>query len=270
MKRLVLWCLLLGISPALVYAEVKIVELQYRAGSELVEQVRELLDEGEKAQVAGNNLVLVADGDSLLAAEQLIAILDRKPLQLTVRMKKIEQGQVVGQGSDGAVALSNRGQLNSPASASLRLGTSSSQLEQSISVLEGGGGWLQVGSEVPFTKQWSAYTGLISGFSKQIEYKTISTGFWVRPVRVTGADVLVDIEPQINRVDGRSDQDPPTIRFSQLKTRLLVPLGEWYPLGSQFSRGDQVSREIISWRNDAGNPDQTIYLRIDPPAGFSP
>ncbi len=256
--------------PNSVFAAVEIIELKHRAATELLESVRELLAEGEKVQAAGSALVLVAEGDSLTAAKKLIALLDRQLQPLVVRLKLSEQQQRVAQDASGTINYGTGSQLSAAASGSRRYGNSSQNLEQTLSVVEGSGGWFEVGKEIPYKKQWAAFSGDISGYFEQIDYKTVAAGFWVRPVQVLGTSVLVDIEPQMKQLDSRDDQGPPKIRFSQLRSRLRVPLGEWYPIGGHLQQQDPVSRDIISWRTRTAETDQVLYLRIDPAPGFSP
>lgn len=256
--------------PNSVFAEVKTITLKHRVAAELLEPVRELLDADEKAQAAGATLILVADGESLNAAEQLILQLDRQLMPLLVRLKLSEQQQPVGQDVSTAIVIGNHSQLSVSSSGSRQLGNSRLDSVQSLSIVEGSRGWFEVGKEIPYRQQWSAFAGDISGYSEQIAYKTVTAGFWVYPIQVIENSVLVDIEPQINQLADRNGQGPPGIKFSELRSRLKIPLGKWYPIGGHLQQHDQVSRDIIAWgtRNTAAG--QVFYLRIDPAAGFSP
>lgn len=267
--RLFAISLILLLLPNFVFAEVKIIPLKHRAATELLVPVREVLDEGEKVQAAGSTLVLVAEGDSLLAAEQLIGLLDRKLMPLVVRLQLTEQ-QPVGQDFSAAVVLGTQPQISVATSGRRTLSNSRMNMEQSLSVVEGSGGWFEVGKEVPYKQQWAAFTGDISGYSEKIAYKTVTAGFWVHPLQVIDNSVLVDIEPRISRLAGRNDQGLPEISFSQLRSRMKITLGEWVPLAGNLRQHDQVSRDIISWRTRNVGAAQEFYLRIDPAAGFSP
>ena len=268
--RLLFFCLWILCLPNLAFAEVKIIELKHRTAADLLGPVRELLDADEKVQAAGNILVLVADGESLLAVESLLGLLDRQLQPLVVRMKLSEQQQQVGQQLSATVSYRGNSQLITTGSGSRRLGNSSQELEQTLSVVEGSGGWFEVGKEIPYKQQWSAFSGETSGYSEQIAYKTVAAGFWVLPVQVIDQSVLVEIEPQINRLAGGEQQGPPKLSFSKLRSRLQIPLGEWYPIGGHLQQHDQVSQDIISWRTGGGEAQQTFYLRIDLASGFSP
>lgn len=266
-KLFIIVCLVLIALPAA--AEVKVITLKHRAAVDLVPQVQKLLDDGEKAQGTGNHLVLVADGESLQAAERLIDLLDRTLTSLVIRLRQVEQQQRVGQDVSASVTLSTRSSSSLETSTSRHLGNSTSQIEQTLHVLEGESGWLEVGRDIPYTQEWSAFTGDIKGYTAKIDYRRIAIGFWVRPVQVQNGQVLVEIMPQFNKLQGEKS-DPPVIRFSQLRSRLSIPLGEWYPLGQQIQQGDRLSRAIVSWRNKRAQSDQELFIRIDPAAGFSP
>ena len=268
--RLLIVCCFLLLLPNLAVAEVKTIKLKHRAASELLGPIRELLDEGEKVQAAGSALVLVADGESLTAAEQLIILLDRQLMPLVVRLKLAERKQQVGEEVSAVVHYGTDTQLFATASGDRRLGNSERNLEQVVTVVEGSGAWLEVGKDIPYKRQWSAFAGDISGYSEQIAYKTVAAGFWVRPVQVIGNSVLLEIEPQINQVDDKHGQGPPQIRFSQLRSKIQIPMEVWYPIGGHLQQHDQVSQDIISWRTGNVASEKMFYLRIDPAAGFSP
>jgi len=262
-NKLLLICLLL-LMPLNCLAEVKIIELKHRAAAEVEEQVRSLLDDGEKVTAAGSHLVLIANGESLQAAEQLIAVLDQQQQNLLIRVRMNEERQQAGKDSSAVVSYSNTKELASTGNIDYRIGNSSSAHEQSLQLLEGGRGLIEIGKEIPYTEQWAVVTGEITGYSESIGYKNISTGFWVSPVKILGDKVLVDVEPYISDADVGRGERAPQIDYSQLSTRLQVPLRQWYPLGSQMEQRDKISRSIISWRSEDGQAERDLQIRIDP------
>lgn len=268
--RLLVISWLFVLLPNLAAAELKIINLKHRAAFDLLAPVRELLDAEEKVQAAGRTLVLVADGETLNAAQQLIDLLDRPLRSLLIRFRLAERQPPVGQDPEAAMVIGNHSQRSILSSGSRQFGNKLVNLEQSLRVVEGSGGWLAVGEEIPYQQSWSAFIGKVNGFSEQIAYKTVVAGFWVQPIQVIENTVLVDIEPQISQLASRENQGAPEISFSQLRSRLKIPLGEWYPIGEHLTQSDQVSRDIITWRTRSTNTGQTFYLRIDPDAGFPP
>lgn len=260
MKKLFLLLVLLAL-PLTGNAEVKIIEVKHRSAVELEREIVKVLDDGEKVQAAGSHLVLVATGDSLKAAEELIALLDTEQRNLLIRIRQQQSQQTVASDTNAIVRYGNQSAL-SP-SVGFKLGNTDSGQEQQLTVIEGGKGLIEVGREIPFTEKWAALTGENTGFSQETAYKMIVTGFWVSPERVVGEKVLVDVEPYV----GNAEQDAseaPRIDFSQLRTRLQVPLGEWYPLGRQLMHRDKISRAIISWRSSDKQSDRRLEIRIDP------
>jgi hypothetical protein len=261
-KKLFLLILFLCL-PFVGYAEVKIIEVKHRAASSLESQVRELLDEGEKVQAAGSHLVLIADGESLQAAEKMIELLDRAQQNLLIRVRQSENQQLAGEHSSGVVRYNSKTGVTTSGKIATRLSNSRQSTEQSLVLVEGGRGLIEIGRDIPYTEQWAAFSGDTSGYVESKAYKKVATGFWIYPEKVIGDKVLVDVEPYIGNAEQDGSQ-PPQVDFSQLRTRLQVPLGEWYPLGNQLSNRDKVSRAIIRWRTSDGRTDKQLEIRIDP------
>ncbi len=262
MKRILLLIILLAL-PFIGFAEVKIIEVKHRAAETLEEQVRSILDDGEKVQAAGTHLILIASGESLQAAERMIALLDVVQQNLLIRVRQSEQRQQAGGETSASVHYNSKTGLSTAGQGGVRLSNSSTVNEQSLIVAEGGQGLIEVGREIPYTQEWAVLTGETSGYSESTAYKTVATGFWIFPEKVVGEQVLVDVEPYISRSEQGRTQ-PPEVGFSQLRTRLQVPLGQWYPLGSQLQHRNKLSKAIISWHSSDGQSDHSLEIRIDP------
>lgn len=262
MKTLLLAILLQLALPLTGQAEVKIIELKHRSSAELEKRVRPLLEDGEKVTAAGSHLVLIASGDSLKAAEELIALLDTRQRNLMVAIRQQESAQTVGSDSSASVHYGNNDTLAGSVAAGFRRGNTDSSEEQQLTLVEGGCGLIQIGREIPYTEKWAVLTGDNTGYSQETAYKSIATGFWVCPEQIVGDSVLLDVEPYVSKAEQEGTQAP-QIDFSQLRTRLQVPLGNWYPLGSQLAHRDKVSKEIISWRSSDRQTDRRLEIRID-------
>ena len=262
MRYLLLICVFC-LLPLQAAAEVKLIELQHRAPAEFLRQVRGLLDKNEKVQAAGNHLILIADGESLQAAERLIALLDVPQVNLLIQVRQTAESQHAGKETSTSVHYGNRSGLSTAVGTGFRYGNSTAVQKQTLRLVVGGKGLIEVGREIPFTEQWSAVTGDISGYAEKTAYKTIAAGFWVYPLRLLGDKVLVEVEPYISAVGNAAEHDPPQINYSRLRTRLLVPLAQWYPLGSQLSQRDKLSRAIVSWRSSDGQGEQKLQIRIE-------
>lgn len=260
-KQLLIVLLLL--LPLQCLAEVKIINIKHRPAAELAERVRGLLETGEKVEAAGSHLIVIADGESLLAAEKMIALLDQPLNNLSIRVRQVTTRQTAGSSAGTVIHYGNTGQSNLAVGGGVQLGNSGSVQEQSLQLTEGGEGLISIGREVPFTEEWAAVTGNETGYGEKIAYRTITTGFRISPVAILGSKVLVDVEPFIASADQNFSGSAPQIDFSQLRTRLQVPFGRWYPLGQQMQLRDEISRSIVRWRSNGGQAEQQIQIRID-------
>lgn len=261
MKRFLLLLLLCAL-PLISHGEVKIIEVKHRPASDLVAQVKPLLDEGEKIESAGSHLILIANGETLNAAEKMIALLDVAQRNLSIRVRQSEQRQRVGAETSASVHYGTG--INGEGDSGYRLGNSNKAVEQTLQLVEGSRGLIEIGREIPFTRQWAGVTGDVIGYGEQLDYKIVATGFWVAPMKVVGDQVLVDVEPYISDASSQGGTAAPRIDFSRLRTRLQVPLGRWYPLGSQLQHRDKISRAIISWSSANDQVDRQLDIRIDP------
>jgi len=248
--------------PGVVFAEVEIIEVKHRAASDIVSQLRVILDDGEKAEAAGSHIILIADGESLQAAVKMIALLDTAQRNLVIRIRQSEERQRVGKDVSAAVRYSTHAAGTVAVESGYRLGNSSTSQEQSLQLIEGGRGLIEIGHEIPYTQEWAAVTGDTTGYSESTAYQTVATGFWIYPKKLVGDKVLVDVEPYVGNAK-KNGSAAPQIDFAQLRTRLQVPVGQWYPLGSQLMHRDKVSRAIISWRSSNRQADRQFEIRID-------
>lgn len=259
--RILLYLLIFLLLPLECLAEVKIIEIKHRVADDFVKPIGALLDSDEKITAAGGHLVLIADGESLQAAVQLIAVLDTPQKNLLISIRHTKEQQAVGKDLSASVRYATESTRMTGSGAVMR-GTSSRSLEQQISIIEGGSGRIEIGQEIPFTRQWAALTGETTGYSETIDYASIATGFWIYPVKVSTENVLVDVEPFLSDATGHK-QLPPQINYSQMRTRLQVPVSQWYPLGAQMMARDQVSQAIVSWRSADGQENRNLQIRID-------
>jgi len=260
-KKIFLVFMLLAL-PFNSFAEVKIIEVKNRSTDALAEKVRPLLNDGEKIEAAGTHLILIATGDTLQAAEKMIALLDVAQQNLLVRVRQSEQRQMAGQDASAAIRHNSQTGVTAAGQATRRLGNSRETTEQSLTLLEGSRGLIEIGRDVPYTEEWAVLAGEVAGYAETTAYKSLATGFWIYPEKVQGETVLVDIEPYVAQLSG-DKADPPEISFANLRTRLQVPLGQWYPLGDQLRHRNKVSQAIISWRSSNGQADRSFEIRID-------
>jgi hypothetical protein len=265
-KKTLLALLFILIFPVVCSAEVRVFTLQERAAVDIVDQIRELLDDGEKVQAAGSHLIVIAEGDSLLATEKLVAVLDHLPSELIVRVRfeNSESGNTAG------IPEPNFETEKKQKDSIRYLGNTRSTTNQVIRLQEGSTGWLEIGRKVPYTQEWSVFAGDISGYRVKNNYLALKTGFWVHPAQVIGQHVLTYIEPQVVGLQEKSRMNPPEVHFSAYHSKAYLPLGKWIPLVSHIHQQDSLGQQILSWHSDNASSRRVVMVRIDDARGFSP
>lgn len=267
MRRIFL-VLILTLLPATTWAEVKVVQMQHRAPTEIAEQVRTMLDDGEKVQAAGDFLVIRASGESLTAALELIKGLDRPAEQLVIQVRFRQEHQQVGSRTGGAVHYGTDGLAVSGDSVRL-LGNSRDQQLQTLRVQEGSAAWLEVGRDIPYTEELAVFSGDIEGVAEKTAYRNVSTGFSVVPQQVLGDNVLLEIDPRIMAAEGNGDRAP-VVSHGGTATRTTVPLGQWIELAAHLRDDDRFGRAVLYSNRSRDQGDLRIFIRIDRADGFSP
>jgi len=255
---------LLNFTAVCAQAESKVFTLTERAPVEIVGQVRELLDSGEKAVAAGPTIVVQGSAESIAAVGKLIAALDRQPEQLIIRVSNERHSQLAGQ------RILATGERPAGGPGTHYLGNDFHRLEYSLRVQEGAVAWLEIGRDIPYTEEWAAFSGDINGYRERTAYQKITTGFRVVPVQVMGDKVLVALDPEFMDASGGSGNRAPEIDFSRYHSQMYLPLDTWVELGGQFNSSNRLGRAIISSSTGSGVTKENIFIKIERAAGFSP
>ena len=255
---------LLSFTAVCAQAESKVFTLTERAPVEIVGQVRELLDNGEKAVAAGSTIVVQGSAETITAVGKLIAALDRQPQQLIIRVSNERHTQLAGQ------RILSTGQRPAGGPGTRYLGNDFRHLEYSLRVQEGTVAWLEIGRDIPYSEEWAAFSGDIEGYRKRTAYQKITTGFRVVPVQVIGEKVLISFEPEFMDASGGSERKAPEIDFSRYHSQMYLPLDTWVELGGQFKSSNRLGRAVIYSSAGTGNDKEDIFIKIERAAGFSP
>lgn len=261
-RLFVLLLLLFFMSTLPAQATVKVIPLQHRHASELVEKLRGLLDADEKVEAAGSSLVLTASGESLTAAEQLIRLLDQPRHQYVVRLRYEEQDQTVGR--KNTLSSGKKPAVNNS------WGTGSPVTEQSLLVEDGTTGWLELSRKIPVTGQWSIFSGEVNGYLEEIDCLDISSGFLVSLQALSEGKVLLSLEPGIASTGRDIKGAAPKIDTTGLHSEISLPLNTWILLGSQTEPPQKPGQGAVSWGANGREPSRYLFVRIEAAAGFSP
>ncbi|BCA79709.1 hypothetical protein [Desulfuromonas sp. AOP6] len=252
---IVLVCSLVG-PPVEARSEAfRVIQLQHRFAGDILPLITPLLREGEN--VTGNDSVLIlhASPDRLSDLTDLVTTLDtpRKTLKISVRQERA--------GGDGAtrtgLVLSGPEQIY--AGGTRTLGNRQQATESFLRVLEGEAALLVIGREVPFTTEIAVVAGKHRAFSRTVEYKSVTTGFWVRP-KILGQKIFLEVVPHMMALGPQGEE---TLEFQELSTTVALSPGQWVDLGQQLQQADEVSSSIVRLHTHNSQGEGRIWIRVD-------
>jgi type II secretory pathway component GspD/PulD (secretin) len=214
-----------------------------RPAQELLPRVRTVLSPTGRASADTiTNTVIVSDTpESIEKVRQLIQKLDRPVPQVTVTLR-------YAQAATKSRSLSTSGGISGH-QGGLRMssGTLNRKKNLQLTISSGSSGFLMVGRDVPFTSYWLDLCSRYGyRFGWLTEYKTVSSGFEVRPV-VLGERVDLTILPRLSFGNNRE------IRFTEAATRVVVPRNTWVRLTAENNSMDTVSAAILTANGQTNN-----------------
>jgi len=252
---IILVCILIGHATETRGEAFRVVQLQHRFAGDILPLLTPLLNEGER--VTGNDSVLIlqASPKRLSDLTDLVTALDtpKKTLKISVRQERA--------GGDSAIrtGLYQAGSDEVRAEGTRTLGNRQQTTESFLRVLEGEAALLVIGREVPFTTQMAAVAGRHRGFSRTIEYKSVTTGFWVRP-KILGQRIFLEVSPHMM---AQGPQGEETLEFQELNTTVELPPGQWVDLGQQLQQADEISSSIMRLQTHNSQGEGRVWIRVD-------
>ncbi|MDW7646356.1 MAG: hypothetical protein SCI25_15105 [Desulfuromonadales bacterium] len=252
---MILVCLMWGQFSVARSEAFRVIQLQHRFAADILPLVAPLLEEGEKATGSDSVLVLRASTGRLAELTDLITALDRPRKTLKISLRQTRAGQT----GDLSAGFYRVGPDQFQAEGQRTLGNRQQTTESFLRVLEGETGLLILGREVPFTTAMTVFSGRHRGFSRTVEYKSVTTGFWVRP-QVLGNKISLEVAPHMM---AQGQQGEETLEFQQLKTTLELSPGQWVDLGQQLQQADEVSLSIVRLQTGLTQGEGRVWIRVD-------
>ena len=216
--------------------EVAIIKLHHRPAKELLPQVQALLSASGRASVDRiTNTVIVSDTtENIQNIRHLLRRLDSPTPQVTVTLRYHETGTTGRSLSTRTGISGHRKGLH------LRSGDFGRQKRLQITLSSGSNGFLMVGRDIPLTRSWLDLCSRYGyQFGRLTEYRTIGSGFEVRPL-VIGKRVDLTLLPRLSFTDGR------TILFTEAATRVTIPTNNWVRLAATDGGLNTVAAAILS------------------------
>ena len=253
--------ILCGFSALAISADeqVRIYPLQHRSAAELLPQVEPLLGAGERASAAENHLVVIASPATLEAIAGLIEKLDRSLRQFRVQVRWSEEAS----GNSGHLGYDPARRRSSLSGQGWTLGTSSRLSGQALQVSERERAFILTGSDIPYSSQWAAWSGRYGqGFSRQIDFQKLRSGFSVRVDPLSNGEVQADITPQLMAAGNSDMVNPAVVTLDQLATVVRLATGTWIDL-ADFLPEASIGTRILAGTTEPLPSGRRLQLRID-------
>lgn len=281
----VFWLLFLLMLLAVpVLAETRLFDLQHRRAAEVAATLQEALGSEARVVPVRDSLMVSASVADLDLAAELIARLDRPARMLRIYVAQDQQARDNGSALGGAVAgrvddvtiMAGRPAPRSPGGATVIVGgehgmiagsgsvvsrNESRRTEQFVMTLEGSPARISVGQQLPFTERWLVLARRHVQVYESTHYASVDTGFEVTPELLVGNQVELTIHPFMAFID--DTRHSRQIRFSELATRVRIPVDAWFDLGGTMSNRDEVSREILGTARHEGAEGGGVRVRVE-------
>jgi hypothetical protein len=259
----------------------EVINVGFRPMAEILPLIKPLVPPPGTVSGIYDKLVIKTTAENLAEIKRVLAELDRPPRSLMITVRHDVSGQLsrseaeaFGRVQSGDVTVSagrpgrNRRGLTisggeGPNRAGVRVLSTRSDIQegdvQRIRVLEGREAFIRTGQSVPVAQRNVVVTGAGATVHNTIDYKDVSTGFYVIP-RLNGDRVMLDIAPKRARLSRRGGG---AIDIQESATSVSARLGEWVEIGSVDQRGNITRGSVARYGTSRRSTDHSIYLRVD-------
>lgn len=241
--------------------EMRLFQMTHRMPEEFVPTISQLLAGEGTVSALNGHLIVQASPEKLLQVEQLLQQLDVSPKNLTITVERnANRQQRLNdlEASGGVSTSSNRSTRVNGDVVYRRNETQGHDFNQfSITLLENRAGFISTGQTVAFSQQWVQYTQRFARQVQTLVFRDIETGFSVRP-KVIGDEIELEIMPAIRSLGSLN-----TVSFDLLSTVVRVHPGEWLDIGALLTQRDEVSRAILSDRQENAELNQRFRVKVD-------
>ncbi|MEO1750200.1 secretin N-terminal domain-containing protein [Thiofaba sp. EF100] len=252
MRRLLILCLLLPTLAAA--ASVEVLPLHNRPAEEIIPLLQPLLGPEDAISGQGGTLIVRSSPATLQTIQRLLGELDRAPRNLLISVRSSMDDLREGTSAGGRIQAGPGGTTIQGSAGARELSTGRGATQQ-IRVLEGMPAMLRVGEETSRTEPVVVpYPG---GYAVVPATTTRATGRWLRVVpRLQGQQVLLAIEPEEAHPD---PHQPRTLDVQRLATEVVVPLGQWVPLGGLESQEARSS----GWSASTRSQSSEVWVKVE-------
>lgn len=256
--------LLLLLCCPLAQAEMRVIQLQHRMDSDMIQLLQPLLNPWERVAGNGQQLILQADSNRLDELEQLIATFDTPPRRLLISVDDSNSGISHDQGysaqgriggRDGQVILGEHGSRSNQVEIRRYNTTSSDSGTRSVQTLEGSTAFIQTGQHVP-QQQWS-YDHRGRPVVQTIQ-RQLHQGFYVTPT-LQGDRVTLELSTQNDRF---ARDNPRIVEQKNVSTRVSGYLNQWIQIGGINQSSQHSSTGILSNNKTYSTENNSLRVKV--------
>ena len=271
LQALLLALVALAGSAAATAQELEVIELRYRLAEDVIPVVQPLVSPGGVITGTDRMLFVRTSPANLEQIRQAVAMLDRRPRQVSIT---VGQGTATGtQATEvrGAASVGSgdaRVSVNVPPAAGtgVAVGVRSRSEQADLSnvstvrALEGTETWIAVGQVVPLPAAQVVPGPRGVHGHPYVEYRDVSTGFYAT-VRLGGDLVTLEISPRQQRL--QSTGRGPAVATAGSASTVSGRLGEWIPLGAVSEAGAGGSSGLLLWGRRSSESQYSAWVRVD-------
>lgn len=261
----------LAVSAAATAQDLDVIELRYRLAEEVIPVVQPLLSAGGVLTGTDRMLFVRTTPANLEQIRQAVAVLDRRPRQVSITVGQgtaaaAQAAEVRGAASVGSGDL--RAGVNAPpgAGTGVAVGASGSTRRDDIRnvstvrVLEGTETWIAIGQVVPLRAAQVVPGPRGVHGAPYVEYRDVSTGFYAT-VRLGGDLATLEISPRQQRLQPTAHG--PGIATAGSTTTVSGRLGEWIPLGAVSEASAGGGSGLLVWGRRSSESQYSAWVRVD-------
>ncbi len=262
----------------------EVIPLRYRSAEALLPILRPLVSRPGTVTGMGYQLIVRGTEQNIAELRSLLSRLDQAPRQLLIKVRRGTGSNLNSSGTEAFGRTSGQTHLEtgrrSPSADGLTLRTGDDKHDagvrihrtrghsdessiQQIRVLDGHEAFIRSGQSVPFGQRQVIVSGRVSSIHDTIQYKDVTTGFYVIP-RLSGDRVTLNISPRsahLSRSGGGA------IDIQQAQTTLSGRLGEWILVGGSSRRSSDTESGITYATTARGDESSQIWLKVEEIAG---
>ncbi len=284
MKQLILLVLtaLVIASPATLAEAMKIetIPMNNRPVDDVIPILRSLITDGGTVTGINNKLIIKTTPSNLRQIKEVLAQIDNAPRQLIISVKQnvdddlnVRESGLSGRYNSDNVRVESpdtgrggtiiQGQDSEGNVIRYRQLQSQSQLQDRnvfrVQALEGNPAFINTGQSVPIPNQTAYVTGRGVVVQDGIEYRDVTSGFYVLP-RLQGDNVTLLIASHLSRV---SPNQAAIFDVQNVETSASGRLGEWIQIGSVSRQYNNESKRNLVGAKQRGQEHRNVLLKVE-------